>query len=169
MATELMTGKFALEMSQRQHAKAKLPLGNRCRQVSEIKMDNPLNSHRIHCGKHERVTGRKKGVIVKLSIQHVLARFHCHTAHVFCVPLCRLPAAERSVCSGRWLKVAKEQFSPFPMTSMAYRLQLFLISKTSAFSQLIMERKPSEETVASTVRARINHVAQETVLRIFPL
>lgn len=44
MATELMTGKFALEMSQRQHAKAKLPLGNHCRQVSEIKMDNPLHS-----------------------------------------------------------------------------------------------------------------------------
>lgn len=39
-----MTGKFALEMSQRQHAKAKLPLGNHCRQVGEIKMDNPLNS-----------------------------------------------------------------------------------------------------------------------------
>lgn len=70
MATELMTGKFALEMSQRQHAKAKPPLGNHRRLVSEIKMDNSLNSHthRKQCGKHERVIGRKKDVIVKLSV-----------------------------------------------------------------------------------------------------
>lgn len=38
-----MTGKFALEMSQPQHAKAKLPLGNHCGQVGKIKMDNSLN------------------------------------------------------------------------------------------------------------------------------
>lgn len=45
-ATELPTGKFDLATAQRQHVKGKLPLGNLRTQVSEIQMDNPLNSCR---------------------------------------------------------------------------------------------------------------------------
>ncbi|KAG7494485.1 hypothetical protein JOB18_031597 [Solea senegalensis] len=69
MATELLTGKFALEERQRQHAKAKLPLGNHSQQVSEMKMDNPIESHREYFVENMNVLqGGKEDVIVKFSV-----------------------------------------------------------------------------------------------------
>lgn len=162
-----MTGKFALETSQRQHAKAKLPLGNHCRQVSEIKRDNPLNSHTQNTVWKTWTCYRKeKGRHSEPQYLVCISRLCRHVAHfsLFLSAGCLL--FKKCVCSGRWLKVAKVVF--FLFLWLRYRPQLFLISKTSAFSQFIMERKPTGKTVASTVWARVNHVAQETELQIFP-
>lgn len=155
-------------MSQRQHAKAKLPLGNHCRRVSEIKMDNPLNSLTQNASWKTWTSYRKeKGRHSETQYLVCISKTSLSYNEVFCVSLCMLLVAEKSVCSGRWPGVAKVIFFLF-LWPKQLRLQLFLISKTSAFSQLIMEHKTTGKTAASIVWAGVNHVAQKTALWIFP-
>lgn len=154
-----MTGKCALEMPQQQHANTKLPFGNHCRQVSEIKMDNPLNSLAIHCGKHVR---EEKGRHREPQYLVCISKSSVSYSMLFCLSLQDACNWIGCIGAGDW-ELPKWYFS-FSDEWGSSGYSCFSSAKTSAFSQLIMERKPTGKTIASIVWAGVNHVAQETVL-----
>lgn len=148
-----MNGKFALEKSQRQHAKAKRSLGNHSRQRTS-------NGHRKQCGKLECVTGKEKErhreTINESSVDYWVSAVVRRTAPGFSAACLQ----QKSVCvqAGGW-KLPKSKFSySGDWGSLDY--SCFSSAKLQPFFQFIMERKPAGETVACAVRAGVNHVAR---------